>query len=442
MYRYLIFLIAGYFIIPGYCFGKSCQLTGNLSNSIDKIVYLKSFYGIKTTLIDSAALDKKGNFSFCPRQPYPTGFYRLQFNDTNYFDLILTPAEKVKLKFPSTKFNDVDILSSLENKLLFEVIGRRKQLNIEINKIIIEASYLDKNDSYYTSLIQKKDSINEVFYKLLNDKISSNPNTFFSKTSVALLPFDKSLSKDLVFNSIDFSNPDLIRTTLLPNQYMKYLENYVQYDEDGFKKAIDLILSKANANEEVYNLSLEFLLELFNKVGPEVIEEYIIENYYLKNSCSILQNNDLQKKAEQYKAISLGSKVPELLLPDTTGKIKPLSESIFKNRLTIIYFWSSHCDFCEEALPDIKRIYEEYKNKGLEIYGISLDTDPFELKKHLQNNNIKWITVSDLKGWDSEAVKQLLVNRTPYFYLVDREGKIISKGKKETVLEKITEILN
>lgn len=447
------------FLLCFFPLSSFAQLQGDIKNAPSATIYLSSFYGIKATLIDSTVLNKKGSFKFNPPAPYPTGFYRLHFNDTNYTDIILTPKEKVIFYSGTGNLRkDIAVENSLENRLLQETINYRANIGKEIKKIIIDASYLDKKDSLYNVLLLRKDSLNRAFDDFLKEQIEKHPGTYFALTSAGLVTPSLSDFPDLAdkyqnnerlflkehfFDDIDFSNPGLMRTTLLPNRYMKYFESYVDYDEAGFKHAVDLILSKAEKNPAVYELSLEYLLELFNKVGPEVIAEYIIENYYLKNSCVDFQNDSLMAKINRYKSLVPGAVAPDVILPDTSGKLIPLSEVAAAGKATIVFFWSSHCGFCEQVQPVLKELYRKYKSKGLQIYSISLDENEQEWKAAVGRYEGDWINVTELKGWNTAAARAYMINRTPTIYILDKWRKIVAKNVQEKdIEEQVKKLLN
>ena len=87
-------------------------------------------------------------------------------------------------------------------------------------------------------------------------------------------------------------------------------------------------------------------------------------------------------------------------------------------------------------------LYRKFKNKNLEIFGVSLDDNADAWKEAIKKDHITWIQVSELKKWDSEVVKSYMVDAIPFSVLVDKEGKIIAKGLSGDELEqKLMEVL-
>ena len=81
-------------------------------------------------------------------------------------------------------------------------------------------------------------------------------------------------------------------------------------------------------------------------------------------------------------------------------------------------------------------IYNKYRNKGFEVYQVSLDQSKSSWERAINEDGLTWINVSDLKFWDSEAVKLYGVETIPANFLIDREGTIITKNLKGDALEK------
>ncbi|MBA3664556.1 MAG: TlpA family protein disulfide reductase, partial [Bacteroidetes bacterium] len=98
-------------------------------------------------------------------------------------------------------------------------------------------------------------------------------------------------------------------------------------------------------------------------------------------------------------------------------------------------FWASWCGPCRREMPNVVKAYNKYKDKGFEIYGVSLDQDKDRWVEAIKKDGITWPQVSDLKYWDSEAAKVYGVQGIPFTVLLDKEGKILAKGLRGAELE-------
>jgi thiol-disulfide isomerase/thioredoxin len=110
-----------------------------------------------------------------------------------------------------------------------------------------------------------------------------------------------------------------------------------------------------------------------------------------------------------------------------------LSNIIHSHKLILLDFWASWCVPCLKSMPEIAEIYDNYKNEGLEIVGISLDENETLWKKAVEKNNMSWIQIISNIGENDNIAKMYGVNLIPYTLLVNSEGEIVSvnlRGKE------------
>ena len=143
---------------------------------------------------------------------------------------------------------------------------------------------------------------------------------------------------------------------------------------------------------------------------------------------------------ERMLSTNVGQFAPEISLPSPDGKEIALSS--LKGKLVLIDFWASWCGPCRKEMPNVIKIYSKFKNKGFEIYGVSLDQDKEKWMEAITKDGINWPQVSDLKYWDNVAARIYNVQGIPYTVLIDKDGKIIAKNLRGQELEKkIAEVL-
>ena len=97
-------------------------------------------------------------------------------------------------------------------------------------------------------------------------------------------------------------------------------------------------------------------------------------------------------------------------------------------RYTLIDFWASWCAPCRKEGENVKAIYADFKDKGFDVLGVSLDTDKAKWQKAIEEEGYEWAQVSDLLGFKSPICKQYDINGIPALFLLDGNGKIIATG--------------
>jgi peroxiredoxin len=155
-------------------------------------------------------------------------------------------------------------------------------------------------------------------------------------------------------------------------------------------------------------------------------------------------DNNVKMFHDVVKAISstgLGQTAPEINLPGVDGT--PIALSSLKGKVVLIDFWASWCGPCRKEMPNVVKAYAKFKNKGFEIYGVSLDKEKDRWVEAIAKDGITWPQVSDLMQGGSEVVKLYNIQGIPYTVLIDKEGKILAKNLRGEELEKkLTEVLN
>ena len=153
-------------------------------------------------------------------------------------------------------------------------------------------------------------------------------------------------------------------------------------------------------------------------------------------------HKETEAKAEQQgpvTGVNIGDVAPDINLPGPDGK--PVSLYSLRGKYVMIDFWASWCGPCRRENPNVVNVYNKFKDKGLEIYGVSLDAKKDQWVAAIEQDGLPWIHVSDLMYWNSVVVPQYQIQGIPATVLLDKEGKIIARDLRGAQLEqKLEEI--
>ncbi len=207
------------------------------------------------------------------------------------------------------------------------------------------------------------------------------------------------------------------------------IENYEKHRDE----LNDFIKNKMGTSIAIYPTTLRWdgdeNLELYQTLAKSFAEKYP----------ELAVTKRINEKVEVLKNTSIGGKSAEIKMSDKDGKEIALSD--IKGKYVLIDFWASWCGPCRRESKTIATLYDKYKDKGFEIYGVSLDSEKDLWLNAIEKDERIWANVSTLQGFETPVTFEYAVTALPAKFIVDAEGKIVAKNLHGKELEeKIDEL--
>lgn len=125
--------------------------------------------------------------------------------------------------------------------------------------------------------------------------------------------------------------------------------------------------------------------------------------------------------------IAVGTPIVDFAAVDLDGESMTLSQVQADTKIVLLEFWASWCGPCRQEIPNLKKAYENFGDKGFEIVSFTIDDDKEAWMQASEEEELPWINLG--MGRESEAATKYTVTGVPYNLLYDAEtGTIVSKN--------------
>lgn len=353
------------------CQSSKVKISGRFVGSEAKMVYLEQSTVLEQQLIDSVTLGEDGNFVLLLENSDQT-------NPTLYH--LVYDNNRIPLLL---KGGDNVTVSSAGNAL--------RNYTVEGSE---ESELLHKFNASYVDGVLK---LNEIMSRLTANDLADD-----ARHNLA------------------------VEYTKLKNEIKRQQLGFIVENKDHIA-AIYALYQRLPGDANLFNGDSDVI---YYRTVAEALAESYPDSHYLPLLRSQIARMDAQ--------ISLLSQVketsfPEITMPDMYGKEQSLSS--LEGKVILLHFWSAAVGNSNAMNADLKEIYSKYHDQGFEIYQVGIDTSKALWINTVQEQQLPWISVSDLRGEASPAVGAYNVQALPANFLIDREGNIADRNLSGEKLE-------
>lgn len=305
------------------------------------------------------------------------------FGDNNAFQF-KRPTSQARLLSLRVGKNRYDLIVSPGEEIVFKA-----DLQKDVNDYVIEGSDLSSTIKTFSKMRNRRDAVRD------------------------------SLQADFAKKSI---TADVDEIENLRSEYKQKFTEQLQYYT---KAAVDF----AEKHDDVAGFYA------ISTLDPEIAESEIIA-YADKIKDKFLDNGyvtQFKEETNKLRTLAIGQPAPDF--ESFTPNNKSIKLSDFKGKYVLLDFWASWCMPCRQENPNIVKLYHQYKGKGFDVFGVSLDDNPGPWMRAIADDQLQWTNASDLKAWGSTVVGLYRITGIPASYVLNPEGLIVAKNLRGKELE-------
>jgi len=380
---YLLFALA---LILGSCSKNDTQFTirGVITHAEGDTIVLEELHTTSLRPVEKAKINQSGEFKITGKTRIPT-FYLLKLQDDNFITLLVDSAENIVIKADAANFSrEYDVSGSIGSEQVHLLDSKLKETRSKLDSLQSLHDLYDGNPDYdhiRPNWAEQYDQIVEEQVEFSTSFVRENP---FSMASVLAL-----------YQKFDNDDPGYIIRDL---QVMKTAAS-----------ALHTIYPQSEQVQALYNNTLQFVRQEQAAKMKQFIEEQ-------------------------------GQNSPDIVLPTPEGK--EVSLSSLRGKVVLLQFWAAVDRGSRIQNPVLLELYKKYRNKGFEIYQVSVDENRAEWVDAIDQDKLTWINVGDMNG-SVTATQVYNVQSVPFNYLLDEEGVIVARNLQGPALDKaVGKLLN
>jgi thiol-disulfide isomerase/thioredoxin len=342
-------------------------IKGTFGEGKEGVVYLDQSDVDRSTVIDSATI-KHDRFKFSTELSGPE-FLQVRLNNNDFIALLASPGEEISLNFGSSPLvMNYTVSGSPGSDLIRGLDQQLYATKVKLDSLTKLYTFLSDEDIAVQGAGLEKAYVDAV-------EAQRKHNIGFILENITSLASIKALYQRIDENTYVLYQPrDL--------QFLKIVSDSlsVKYPVSRHVRAL-----KENVTSELNRMYIDRLTSMATEVNPAKTDP---------------------------------------VLADTEGKMIRLSS--LRGKYVLVTFWATTSEDCLAELSALKTIYSLYRNKGLEIYQVSLDADAVRWENVVKYEEIPWISVREENPDNPVYARLMNISKVPSNLLYDPQGNIIN----------------
>ena len=415
------------------------------------MVQMIGFYADNVFRVDSALVNAKGQFSFANPNGYPEGLYTLQLPGGLAMQLLLGEDQEFSMEGQYQNVNEsMQVKGCLENELLYQNLRFQAQLDPQLQNLNTQLRSLQKGTPAHEAMRQEIADLSRQRTEHIQSFKTQYPKALFTKYKLAgqnppqpdvsqlRTPEDiaRSVSsfRKALWENVDFGDERLLRTPVIFSKLKRYMNPLTAQQPDSIILSASYLLDKVVGSPKFYEFFANWIMIQYEPsettlMDPEAVYVHMMQHYFTYDRAHWADSAtiySLQLRAREMAGSLVGHKALDVQAPNEKGELKSILE--IKAPYIIVYLFDPECTLCAEETPRLVAFYNQWKNRGVEVFSIVLNADEAGWKDYIRKNNLNWINVFD--PTNQSFYGKYYVDHTPEIYVLNPDRTIIAKNLK------------
>jgi len=415
---------------------------------------------------DSAMADASGRVVFQRDEPYQPGMLFALYPDRTTVQMLVDKDQTFTLKANKSNLTGtMQVEGSLDNELLYESLRFDQQQQPDMARIARELQNESPGSPRYKQLIEERYALLDKRKAYLQELFDKYPHSFFTtfkkagqNPDIRYITKADGYTLDTVryawlyrrafWDDVDFSDKRLLYTPVISNKLKRYITELTPQNPDSILNASyylvdEKLLKWPNYDPEYYKYFVNWIVLQYDPKESEVMDSEkifvrMIQKYFTYDRvfwADSVEVYGLQQRAYEMSGSLLGQKGPNVTAPGPDGKMYSLYD--LKAPYIIVYMYNPTCEHCAVETPKLVKFYHEWKDRGVDVFGIALDTNHDEWVEYIEKNHMPWVNVFD--PTNRAIYAKYFVDITPEMYVLNPDRILIGKNLKTHQLPIIIE---
>jgi len=386
----------------------------------DTQLILSHRYGDRFYSDDTIRVDENGHGQFRGDSLLPQGMYQMVLPDKTFVDFFVDNQQEFSLQFTNgNRFGDIRSKDHELNQLFFD--WRRKIENLTDED--------EKTHAWDTTIQRAGETIVGKFISGIRPFYV--PQDVQQSESWKSQEFQYNYYKDHFFDRVDFTDARLLRTPLIHTKLSQFFDKVAPQNPDSLIFYAKQVIEKSRPEPEMFRFVLQSLFNLYavpKVMGTDAVYVYLADNYYFKGEAYWLDESNLsiiKERVAELRPMLLGNKAPHVKgLETPEGEMKDFHA--IPAKFIILYFWEPECSHCQEATPELLKIYHLFKRYGVEVFAINTRLEKEPWVKFIAEHELDWINVYAPVTY-REVLTTFQAYSTPKILILNKDKVIIAK---------------